>query len=288
MTHYFARYSLILLIFFTSGDAFARKSVWKIENDQNVLFLAGTMHLLQEQDYPLPVEFDKAFNAAQLIIFETDTSKLQEPELQQALMSAMLNSGQNLKQQLTPATWQRLDKHMKTRGMSLQQFNNFKVAMVLVTLTVAEYQLMGFTSPGVDETYYQKALDHKKRIEFLETPQQQIAFLASMGEDTPNKMINYTLDDLADMPQYVSQLKTAWQNGDLNQLEASGLAEMRKEYPGVYETLISQRNKKWMQQIKRYMQTPETEAIYVGALHMAGNDGLIKQLKAQGYKVTQL
>ncbi|WP_288057949.1 TraB/GumN family protein [Methylobacter sp.] len=33
------------------------------------------------------------------------------------------------------------------------------------------------------------------------------------------------------------------------------------------------------------MNTPETELILVGALHLAGEDGLLAQLRQRGYKV---
>ena len=43
-----------------------------------------------------------------------------------------------------------------------------------------------------------------------------------------------------------------------------------------------------MKTIATYAQTPETEFILVGGLHLVGKEGLLYQLKQQGFKIEQL
>jgi uncharacterized protein YbaP (TraB family) len=43
-----------------------------------------------------------------------------------------------------------------------------------------------------------------------------------------------------------------------------------------------------MPQINEFLKTAEIEFVLVGALHLAGSDGLIEQLNANGYTIEQL
>lgn len=276
--------SLALFSHFT----FAASSVWKVQKEGYTLYLAGTLHLLTNDDYPLPQEFDTAFNASDTIFFETDLTSVQSPQFQQAMLAAMHNNGKKLNSLLTPNTWSLLKKQLASRGIPMEQFNDFKVSMVLLTLTIAEYQIMGFTAPGVDATFHAKSSSKNKSIKYLETPEQQLKFLADMGADDPEKIVKYTLQDLANMPKNVAKLKNAWRQGDLLALEDSGLKEMQADYPKIFESLITSRNENWLKQINKLINTPETEALYVGALHLAGDSGLVARLKEMGYRVEQL
>lgn len=284
---------LIFLIFSIASipqAAVAKSSVWKATKNGNTVYLAGTLHLLTEQDYPLPDEFDVAFDAAQTIVFETDMAAIMDPAFQQKMLLAMaLPPGEpRLKQQLTTETWQALESKLASRGIPLAQFNDFRISMVLLTLTIAEYQALGFTAPGVDANYHQIAVTRNKAIDSLETPDEQIEFLVRMGDEDAETLVQYTLEDIKTMPEYVAKLKSTWRNGDLAAFTEVGITSMKQDYPQVYQILIKSRNDKWLEQINNYIKTAETESLFVGALHMAGPDGLVARLKEQGYKVQQL
>ena len=49
--------------------------------------------------------------------------------------------------------------------------------------------------------------------------------------------------------------------------------------------LLDDRNYKWMQQLPRLMQE-KSLFVAVGALHLVGESGLVKQLQSKGYTVT--
>ena len=98
----------------------------------------------------------------------------------------------------------------------------------------------------------------------------------------------YTLDDLKNMPKYVAKLKEGWRKGDLNMLHKYGLEDMQTLYPSIYQSLIKTRNENWLVQIAELIKTPEIEALYVGALHLPGKDGLLARLLEMGYTVKRL
>lgn len=53
----------------------------------------------------------------------------------------------------------------------------------------------------------------------------------------------------------------------------------------LYQTILVERNKAWLAEIERFLTTPETEMVLVGALHLTGPDGLPALLKAKGFSV---
>lgn len=48
------------------------------------------------------------------------------------------------------------------------------------------------------------------------------------------------------------------------------------------------RNSNWLPEIKKMLATPEVEFILVGAAHLAGDDGLLSQLKSSGCQAAGL
>lgn len=57
--------TLCLCLLLISQKASAQSSVWKVEKNGRQIYLGGTIHLLTKADYPLPGEFDLAYNKPQ-------------------------------------------------------------------------------------------------------------------------------------------------------------------------------------------------------------------------------
>ncbi len=63
---------------------------------------------------------------------------------------------------------------------------------------------------------------------------------------------------------------------------------MKAEFPEVYEALVVQRNNNWMEKIPLFIEDKSRAFVLVGAMHLNGDDGLIKQLKKQDFTVEPL
>ena len=79
----------------------------------------------------------------------------------------------------------------------------------------------------------------------------------------------------------------AWKQGNIDQLGALTI-ESFKEYPGMYAKFVTDRNKTWAEELDRLASMKKTCMVVVGVAHLAGKEGLIELLKAQGYVVEQL
>ena len=63
---------------------------------------------------------------------------------------------------------------------------------------------------------------------------------------------------------------------------------MKSEFPVLYDTLITNRNNKWMADLLSLNNNDIIEFVLVGTLHINGKEGLLHQLRNAGYQINQL
>lgn len=271
--------------------AFAASSVWKVSKDKNYFYIGGTIHLLSEQDHPLPDEFNLAYNDASKIFFETDLAAAATPEFQSKFIAAMTYSDdRTLNSELEPAIYRKLADFMTSRHMPIDQFSKFQPWGVSLMIVLFEYQRLGMRPNfGVDAYFNDRALSDHKKIMGLETPDEQLNFLKSMAGMDQNAGIEYTLRDLQRLPDSIAAMKENWRSGDLESLaESAFMVQMQEEFPQIYNSIVTNRNNAWMEQLVRLTEDRETEFVLVGAMHLYGQEGILNQLAAQGFTVEQL
>ena len=275
---------------FVSHGANADAMVWKVSNKDGELYLGGTIHMLRPTDYPLSKEYDIAFNDSDKLVFETDISAMMDMGFQQQMMMQMsLPPGQTLQSLLQPKTYQRLKAFAAASGFPIESLNSFKPSMAIQTLTLLELQKLGMSSTSGLETYFSaQARKHNKPVASLETPDEQLAILASMGEGYEDDFVNGSLDDFERLESEFTKLISAWKNGDVATIDEKMTRMMKDRFPDMYSTMLVKRNFNWISQIAEMIKTPEKEFVLVGAAHLAGADSVQSLLIAQGYTVEQV
>jgi len=277
-----------LLLVLIPTALLAQSSVWKVSKGEHSLYIGGTCHVLRSTDYPLPVEFDHAYQAADTLIFEIDPAAAQDPAFaMQLLAQASYTDGRTLKSVLSPEAYAALTEQGKQSGLPIEMLNSLKPGMVMMMLTMQELAKAGVTEEGVDMHYHARGVKDGKPVLSLETAEFQIDLLTSMGEGIENELVLYGLEDLGKMKTLFNELIGAWRSGDLAKIEALFIADM-VDYPELYSKLLADRNHRWIPQIKGYLESPEIEFVLVGAAHAASADGLLAILKDEGYDIEQL
>ena len=263
-------------------------SVWKISNGDKVLFLGGSVHVLRDKDFPLPKEFDLAFSQSLLLVLEADIEQMADEKVTQYLLSRLyLPGAQTLQSTLDSNIYDLLKAECTKYGLPIDAVSRFKPFIVITMLTVLQFQKFGFVQQGVDAYYLNEAQGARKPIYFLETVEAQIDMLASMGEGYENNYVLYSLNDMSNTENMLTTLLVEWITGNASLVETS-LFQMKKVWPDIYQTLITDRNTAWMPQIKKYLASEQVPFIVVGTAHLHGPDGLLVQLKNSGYIVEQL
>src|ERR1043166_1454112 len=76
-------------------------TLWKIQGKQATVYLLGSVHALQDTDYPLPTVIENAFTNSPVVACETDIGELESPALAIKMMSkSQLPEGQTLEKVL--------------------------------------------------------------------------------------------------------------------------------------------------------------------------------------------
>ncbi|MDO9476192.1 MAG: TraB/GumN family protein [Pseudohongiella sp.] len=272
-----------------SAVSIAQTSVWEVSKGESKIYLAGTIHLLRQQDYPLPAAFEQAFEASQSLYFETDIGAMSDIGLQQRMLQQRTyQDGRTLSAVLSAEAYTALSEYAAGSGIPLGMLQTFKPGLLISTLSVMEFQKLGFTPQGVDAYFFSRAMGAGKTTGELESIDQQIAMLARMGEGYESDFVLYSIRDFAELRGAIETMVQAWREGDTDLLHSEFVEPMLTETPDLYESILVERNANWMPTIEAMFDSEATEFVLVGVAHLVGAHGLITQLEANGYEVTQL
>ena len=286
---FYTALSLLLIYLGVASGANAESSVWKVQHEAHTLYLGGTVHLLRANDFPLPTESDLAYQDSSELVFETDLESMNDFAVQARLMQQLsYGDGRSLKTVLSEEAYSALEMYTASIGLPLPMLEKFKPGMIISTLQVLEFQKIGFTPMGVDANFNALAAKDAKAVGQLESIDEQIGFLATMGEGNESEFILLSLQDLAETASTMDDMIAAWRTGNNDLLSELFVKEMLEEAPEVYDSLLKQRNLNWLPQIETMLSDAKTEFVLVGAAHLVGTDGLLALLEAKGYRVSQL
>ena len=279
----------LVVVFLLAGSlAFAQSSVWRLSRNGQSLYLGGSIHLLREGDYPLPPEFDAAFNQADMLVLETDINEFNSPEVVAQIQKQMLlPPEESLNTLLSKGVYKKLARRCEEMGIPVELLARYKPAAAMNLLGSVQTREYGFTVQGVDLHYFFRAQTEAKKFGFLEPLAVQIEVLTGTGAGFADDFVLYSLNDMDKSGELLEVLVAEWKAGLGNQLEAE-LSAMKEGYPLVYKTVFLNRNAAWLPLIEAYLETPEVEFIIVGVGHFYGPGGLFGELQRRGCTLEQI
>lgn len=260
--------------------------VWRVTPagapaDAHADYMIGTMHLPVPPGTTMPAAVKTLIGAASHVVTEADTKEV-SPEL--VARYAVLKGKKNLQQLLPPPSWQKLVKATKPMGLPPEQLK----------LMEPWFLTLGLTMPApdgqavIDELIQDVADEGGIGLSYLETAAEQLAMMDSIRQDEDVSQLIEALDEPLKAKQQLSQLRTRYFAGDAKGIEALALApHMVKRYPDFYAKLIFNRNARWVPKVEKLF-ADEDAVVAVGLAHLLGEQGLVKRLKAKGYRVEQL
>jgi uncharacterized protein YbaP (TraB family) len=280
---------LILFLVLTAAAVRAESSVWMASSSKANVYFVGSFHMLRASDYPLPAEFFTAYRDSRKIIFEVPPGEMESPEyMGKFLNAAIYNDGSTIKEHITSAAYAKADSFCRERNYPLEQYGLFKPTFFVMTLTVLEMNKIGADpKKGVDYFFQDKAVQDGKATGSLETVDQQISILTSVDASMGSDQILQAIDELGQIEAMLGEHLAAWRKGDEAKMEELYIKELQR-YPKLYQTLIVDRNNKWLRNIEGYLNGSGNTMVVVGAAHLVGDNGLVNLLRKRGYKVVKL
>jgi len=271
------------------AQALAASSVWKVSKGDDHVYVGGTVHLLPASEFPLPAEFELAYQQTDTLVLE---AKMPDPADQQATMAMLqklsYGADEKLSKKISAKLFQQLDLYLQGFGMKAAQLDGFKPGFVAVQTTMLEMHKAKLAGEGVDAYFAKKAHIDNKPQQYLETLDFQLALMATMGVGQEEQFIQLMLEKNPQLVQLMQQSITAWRRGDLTVLDTLLLQDSKKADPVTYQQMFTQRNLDWIPKIAAMFGNQQRELVLVGAGHLPGEDGVLQLLQAAGYTVQQL
>ena len=273
--------------------------LWKVSDEDNSLYLLGSFHLLLPGDYPLSRDVDLAFADAEKLVFELSPEELASPQLGlQMAQAAMRTDGSTLDEELGPelaaklAAWGKENAaQLAATGMTVEVLQRFEPWFVGMMVTITEMMGIGFDPAlGLDAHMGGLAQKAQKPTAGLETGAQQIAFLDGMAPAEQLQMLEQALDQAEAGTEQTLALHAAWRAGDVDAILDGTVAEMRRDFPALYQAINVERNDAWLPKLEARLreEREDDSLIVVGAMHLLGEDGVVEKLRAKGYAVERV
>jgi uncharacterized protein YbaP (TraB family) len=270
-----------------NGRNGGRSFLWKVQNARGVVYLAGSVHALSPDIYPLNPAFQRAFDASGTLMEEIDLGDA--GQLTSSLMllgKGVYQDGRTFDQVVSKETATLVADRLKDT-IPFEMLKPMKVWMVDLMLEAVSAQKDGLDpNLGLDKYFFDKATAAGKPVVGLETAESQVDRLDRMPAAQQEQMLRSTLKDLDTQQNSVREIVTEWQRGDATALEKTLLAGFR-DYPAAYTSLVVERNRNWMPQIEACFSKPSRGFVVVGAAHLVGPDGLVAMFQKKGYRVDQ-
>jgi uncharacterized protein YbaP (TraB family) len=263
--------------------------LWKVQSGSGgVLYLAGSIHALGADVYPLDPVYQRAFDASDTLVEEIDLAEAEDLTALPALMAkGMYTDGRTFDSVVSKDTAARVAARLGSMPGLAQLLGPMKPWVVTLILTALQVQQAGLDpSLGLDKHFFDMATMAGKTVVGLETAASQIDLFDRMSDAAQEQMLRSTLDDLNAGDAELRDTISAWKRGDAKALETILLGGFR-DLPGAYDTLIVQRNRNWIPRIETCLMASKPCMVVVGAAHLVGPDGLLTLLARKGYRIEQ-
>ena len=267
----------------------AKSGIWTVQSGPRVMYLAGSVHALSADVYPLSPAFEQAFTASDTLVEEIDLGQSGLIALGPMLLSkAMYQDGRTFDKVVSKETHDLVVKQLKGLPMAAELIRPMKPWMVMLTLTAMQVQQAGLDPAlGLDQHFFDRATKARKTVIGLETAESQIDRFDKMPEPLQEQMLRSTLDELGMQNKEIGSMVAAWRRGDATTIERDLVRALQK-YPAAYQSLIVERNHNWMPQLEQCLTRTTPCMVVVGAAHLVGPDGLLTLLQRKGYRIEQL
>jgi uncharacterized protein len=248
--------------------------LWEVQGAGGPSYLFGTIHAGFHADKELPAWVWDKLDSSDTFIMELDPSSIPIVELAKL---GQLPEGTSLDQMLGAKDFEALARLLDTSGESLKRLQPW-AALLLVT------QRLYPTPMPLDLALRDRAVAKGKNLVYLEDWKLQADIIALMDVEDLREL----LDEKGRGRVQLDGLVTAYRDGDFEKLSAIGLdpADIEKN-PARHARLLDDRNRDWVGKLVPHLERGRA-FVAVGALHFAGERGLIELLRERGYILTRV
>jgi len=264
--------------FYAQEKPLANSVLWKIEgnNITTSSYLMGTIHLMCEEDFKIKDKIKIALSESEDLVLEVNFDDPKEI----ALIQKTMMSDKKLSETLTKKQAEKLDSILaKSMGVGIENFDQFSLS------TLYSLILMQSISCPNKKMWEMELIALAKTNEMeifgLESIIDQIDFFTNAYPT--DEMINQ-LDLMDEYAEIFGDIVDLYNTENISKL-VNVIDDPRFMDENAEYWMLEYRNKNWLKKMQQMMEGG-SQFFAVGSAHLAGEFGLIPQLRKLGYTVT--
>ena len=275
-----------------SASAVAEPAMWTLADEDTTINIIGTVHYLPEDVDWRTGRIGEAFDAADTVCFELDAENRAAETVAMMFNEGLFRDGEQLVDHLNNRQIKELRETAHFLGIPFASLNMMKPWFA--SLTMDEYVVDRLDlGDGVEFTLYPEIAATGKELCELETPQEQLGEWIGMSLRDQVEVLFLEYPGAEDLnpeealefgEQQLAELIGEWVEGDVAALDELINTEASLSEP-FHNALLVSRNENWIPRIEALLEQEGNILIAVGAAHLAGDDSVIRMLRARGHKI---
>ncbi|MCR5141524.1 MAG: TraB/GumN family protein [Ruminococcus sp.] len=273
-------------------------AMWKVTSpDGKTMYMAGSMHALNDECYPLPEYIDSAYRQADVLAVECDISDSSSAVAVALQYSDKLTypDGGKAKDHLNKGEWKDIASYIELHGDDPADFENYQLWYLSQQLEAYAAADAGLdATKGIDLYLLNDAHSSGKEIYEVESAEAQMAMLVNFSDEIYSVALEgYCAENNDDIRQEMQDMYEAWRTGNIENLDISKSDEdLSKDENEVmadyYQQLLFDRNVGMAQAVKDLLAEGKNVFYMVGAAHYVGDKGIVALLESDGYTVERV
>jgi len=264
-------------------DSLAGGVFWRIDNGLSApSFLLGTIHSADPRVLQWPSAIDDALQQASSFVLEME---LKADSFFKIGSTMMFTDGHDLADLLGPSDYRRLVAAMASQPFPEAILRKMKPWVLLAMLNQPKSRQGEF----MDLRLYRRAISQGKAVFGLETAEEQLAVFDGLAMEDQVALLRSTLNHLGDLPRMADQMVDTYLTGNLEAIADLTQSFLKQDGTDLEQRFLLRLNdERNTRMVQRMMPRIEQGGAFiaVGALHLTGPAGIIRQLAERGLRLT--
>lgn len=285
-------------------DAGAKGLAWKVENDGNIVYLLGSIHVGSSDLYPLNQRLLKAFYESDVLVVEANILN-QDDGMDYYIANALYWDGTTLADVVSEEVYDKLITVLEVYGLPVEEFAVFKPWSIANTLQVLSMTNSGSAEQGaesanlgIDMYFLLNAFLTQKPVFELEGMKYQVDLFEGLSAEFQEEYLEAILDSILH-PQdeetttsadLLNEWLTLWKKGDIEGFTNSFAPATEETENELTTMLFGKRDKDMAEKIIMMLESEQkgTYFVVVGAGHLTIENSVLDHLTEMGYEVEVL
>ncbi len=273
--------------------------LYRVTDQQgNVIWLFGSIHVGLESYYPLPDYVLDAFDGSDALAVELDIMKVEWNFVQQTRLLQLLiyTDGTTISDHLPEETYNRAVKILEENEQYNQSLDYYMPALWWSTVETLSYEKMGAdASLGIDRHLLKRARNDGKTVLEIESAEFQYGMMADFSPELQQVLLESAIESYENIQitgADLEKMMDLWAAGDeaafgayLNMEAEFTEPEEEALYQEYTESLVTSRNQSMTEYAVEALASGEEIFICVGAAHIVGEGAIAQNLRDLGYQV---